>query len=131
MSQILFYQESPYILEFEVKGLPKTTNNLSRMKWQAKHSYARKWKDWVKAVALQRPPKQTLVTARLSFIRLSSKEPDFDGLVSGFKPILDSLVECNILQNDRMSNIGQPTYKWAQAKQGYGRIIIRIEEVIT
>lgn len=128
MSSIIFHNDSPYILEFEIKGLPKSTNSFARVGWQARFAYSRKWKTWVKAVAVQKVPSSPLKTAKLTLTRHSSKEPDFDGLVSCFKCILDALVEVGILENDKQSNIGQPTYLWQKTKMRQGKITIRVEE---
>jgi hypothetical protein len=58
--------------------------------------------------------------------RLSSTEPDFDGLVSGFKVILDSLIKCGVLEDDNPKVIGHPTYAWEKCKKGEGRIRIEV-----
>jgi hypothetical protein len=37
------------------------------------------------------------------------------------KPVLDGLVDSEILIDDNMSVVGSPTYIWAKAKRGQGR----------
>lgn len=70
-----------------------------------------------------------MATARLQLIRHSQTEPDFDGLVSSFKPIIDGLVISGVLENDRSANIGQPDYHWEYAPPKAGKITVRIFEV--
>lgn len=71
--------------------------------------------------------RQPLQTARLTLTRYSTIEPDYDGLVSSFKPIIDGLVEAGFLAGDKRANIGVPDYRWEKAKRGQGRITVRIE----
>ncbi len=116
-------------LEFELKGLPKMANSLLRGKsWRAKHAHAKVWKRAVWAKAWHFKPAQPLSSAVLSLTRMSSVEPDFDGLVSGFKPVIDGLVECGIILSDKMSCIGQPKYFWERVARGGGRIKVKVEE---
>lgn len=75
-----------------------------------------------------RPP-EPLKKARLTLIRRSSARPDTDGLVSGFKHIIDGLVEARVLENDSFEHIGFPDYRWEHAKAGKGHVSIKVEEL--
>jgi hypothetical protein len=118
-----------YRLELKLDGLPKTTNN-SKSNWRARMAEARKWKQLVyyKIDATMRP-NHVLVNAKLTLIRHSSVSPDFDGLVSSFKHIIDGLISAQVIFNDKMENIGQPTYKWEQAPKNRGHVTIIVEEL--
>lgn len=74
-------------------------------------------------------PQLPLKKAKLTLTRHSSYEPDFDGLVSSFKQIIDGLVEAKILENDKRENIDVPCYLWKKALRGHGKITVRIEEI--
>lgn len=90
---------------------------------------ARKWKKAVVAEVSEQKPSRPLLKAKLKLTRHSSSEPDFDGLVSSFKHCIDGLIEAGVILNDKMSNIGQPTYQWTYAPQKEGFIEIYLEEV--
>jgi hypothetical protein len=115
-----------YTLEFEIAGLPKMSNQLLRGHWKVKHAHAKQWKRavWLKAWPFK--PPSPLVSAVLSFTRVSSSEPDFDGLVSGFKHVTDGLVECGIIATDKPSCIGQPSFSWEKGKAGKGKIRVKV-----
>lgn len=86
------------------------------------------WKKYVGQVAVPRPL-SPLKRARLTLIRFSSSEPDYDGLVHGFKPIIDGLKEAGVLIDDKFSNIGASNYQWEKCPPKKGRIIVIVEEV--
>ena len=73
------------------------------------------------------PPKP-YAKARVLYVRYSSVEPDYDGLVSSFKIIQDSLVRCGVVENDRQSNL-QAKYEWRKIGQGHGKIVVNLEEI--
>lgn len=117
------------VIEFEIEGLPKRTNN-ARANWRAKHAEAKKWKARVmKALVCgAKPlPGEPWAKAKLTLIRCSSAEPDFDGLVSSFKHVIDGLIVSGIIQNDKMSNVGIPDYRWEKVSPGKGKIKVRVE----
>ena len=70
-----------------------------------------------------------LSRAKLTLTRYSSVCPDPDGLVSSFKSVLDGLVECGVLENDRFTNIGMPTYAWEKAPKNEGKAKVIVEEI--
>lgn len=113
--------------EFILFGLPKTTNAGNRAHWAVKAKEARTWRlntalAW-KAVA----GTVCFKTAELTLIRCSSSEPDFDGLVSTFKHVIDGLVDAGAFPSDKMSVIGQPKYQWEKTKRGEGCIRVKVE----
>lgn len=115
-------------IEFELPGLPKMSNQLLRGHWRVKHAHAKKWKAAVAyAARLRFKQAEPLDSAVLTLTRVSSVEPDTDGLISGFKHVIDGLVECGVLANDRPSNIGIPHYRWEKCAPGKGKIRVRVE----
>lgn len=121
----------PYRLEFELYGLPKIISNASRNGWRGLWAEKKKWKravfERVSFYAFTRDP---LTSAKLTLTRHSSKEPDFDGLVSSFKAVIDGLKEAGIIADDKMSIIGQPQYRWQKAKMKQGKISVAVEEIL-
>jgi hypothetical protein len=118
-----------YVLEFELVGLPKMANQLLRGHWIVKHRHAAKWKLAVARATHGKRPSEPLAKARLTLTRVSSSEPDTDGLISGFKNVVDGLVECGVLVNDKPSNIGVPDYRWEKGRPGHGKIRVKVEEI--
>lgn len=123
-------------LEFTIEGLPKTTNGNARRHWRALHAEATLWKSRVGAAIESRfevspgvcyPP--GLKKAKLTLTRYSSSEPDWDGLVSSFKHVIDGLVLMNVIIDDRMSVIGQPQYFWVKCPPKKGRIKVEVESI--
>lgn len=74
-------------------------------------------------------PATPLERARLVLTRFSSVAPDPDGLVSGFKHVIDGLVQCGVLSNDRYDNIGMPDYRWQKVPPKAGRIRVEVRGV--
>ncbi len=120
-----------YSFEFEINELPKPINRQQGMHWRQKSQYVKVWHNMVGAKIAGHKPSIPLMKARLTLTRMSSVEPDFDGLVSSFKPVIDGLIVCGVIVNDKMTNIGQPRYSWVKARPGKGGIKVRIEEVET
>ena len=116
------------IIHLQLKGLPKRTNNMAS-NWRARMAEARKWKEAVYVAALQSEWKagKPLINPRLTLIRHSSKECDFDGLVSSFKHVIDGLTKVGMITDDKISVIGVPTYIWRKSKPKQGMIEIFIE----
>ncbi len=117
-----------YTLEFELKGLPRPTNQLM-VHWRVKHSHAKEWKlKVIHHVVLNKlAPSEPLTKAKLTLTRYSATEPDFDGLVSSFKHVQDGLIRAGVIADDKQSVIGQPTYLWEYVKRNAGKIKIKVE----
>lgn len=121
-----------YRLEFELLGLPRMTNASGRKSthWRVLKKESDAWKLRVHQVVKSSRPFVPLKRAKLILTRCSSVCPDSDGLVSGFKHVIDGLVIAGVLENDRYENIGFPTYLWRKVKPGEGKIIVVVEGVI-
>jgi len=120
-----------YTLSIELPGLSRMTNKSGRKSthWRVLKAEADRWKRMVGLVATPKPP-TPLKHAKLTLTRCSSSSPDSDGLVSGFKHIIDGLVLCGVLENDRFENIGMPTYIWRRVPMKKGKMLITVEAII-
>lgn len=116
------------MIQFEIMGLPKTINAAGRWHWALKSKEANYWKKMVFLSVCSQRPIEPLKKAKLTLTRCSSSEPDFDGLVSSFKHVLDGLKEARIILDDKPSNIGSPTYLWEKVSPKAGRIKVKVEE---
>lgn len=121
-----------YYLEFSVYGLPRTTNSLAPTHWSVKGRHAKEWRAAVvyavRACGISKPD-APLAKAKLTLIRISSGKLDYDGLVSTFKPVIDGLVDAEVLVDDDIASIGIPEYKQEKGKQGRGKITVIVEEL--
>lgn len=104
------------------------TNSLGRKHW----THKKRETDLLKRLVYNQCHTHKLINlklhrALLTLTRYSSSEPDFDGLVSGFKHVLDGLVDAGVIVNDKPSVIGSPSYLWRREKPGLGYITVRID----
>lgn len=119
-----------YSLKFTVTGLPKMTNpsGAKSTHWRVVKRERDMWiRLVINAVRFKEPPKP-LKTATLILTRYSSRRPDYDGLVSGFKSTIDALVKSGILENDKHENIGIPLYGWIKTSPKSGHIEVTLRE---
>lgn len=125
-------QNELYRLELSLIGLPKRVNQAPGGSWHSKYAESLKWHKRVMGkmiVERKLPPSKPLTQAHLTLIRYSSVAPDYDGLVHSFKPVIDALRKCLIIQDDNMKVIGRPDYQWKQAKPNEGKIEIIVLEI--
>lgn len=120
-------ETEPYVLEFEISGLPSISANGSHGHWATKAKERKRWHALVAFAIGWRGPRVALNKAKLTLTRHSSSEPDFDGLVVSFKPVIDGLVRAKVIVNDKPSNIGQPQYRWEYSSPRKGFVTVRIE----
>lgn len=115
------------VLEFEINALPRMTNPSGRRNhWAMRAAEARKWKGFVIAELNRLQCEVSLEKATLILTRFSSVSPDPDGLVSGFKHVIDGLVQGRVLKNDKIFNIGMPTYRWEKCSPKKGKIRVEV-----
>ncbi len=119
-----------YRMYFELPGLPPMVNKSNALSWKANMGHRRKWRrmSMLAARAAGIPP-APLNKATVTLTRYSSREPDFDGLVSGMKSLLDGLKDALVIVDDKMSNIGVPTYIWEKCKPGTGKVSVEVREI--
>ena len=80
------------------------------------------------AFVIHRPP-QPLTKAKVTITRHSSRCPDYDGLVSAAKSLLDGLKLAQIIEDDNMNVIGRPEFKWEKCSPKSGHVVITVESV--
>lgn len=105
--------------------LPKSTNGFRDMRhvmWQRQ-----KWQNKIKRHVIW--PGPPMKRAKVTCLRHSSRQQDFDNLVNSFKFLIDAIVKCGILIDDAPEIIGQPDYQWVKANKGEFKIVIHISEV--
>lgn len=118
-----------YELYFEIPALPKPTNRLNSLHWTVKGKLVKEWHEWVRlSVGIKRPT-TPLVRAALTCIRYSSVCPDYDGLVSSFKHVIDGLVVCGVLEDDSMAHIGMPSFLWHKVAPKKGAISVTVMQI--
>ena len=118
-----------YSLHLIIPGLPKPVNQTTGKHWRHRYKNSKAWKETVGYHCLGLEPEMPLLRAKLTLIRRSSRCPDSDGLVSSFKPVIDGLVDAEIIADDTYKIIGMPEYKWEQVKPNDGHIEIIVEEM--
>lgn len=120
------------ILEISIPDLPLMTNNLLRRHYWFVKNEKDKWHALVfNAVDREWYGKKIkpFEKANILFERHSTREPDWDGLVSGFKFVTDGLVKAGVLIDDKPSVILDARYKWHKAKKDRQGIRVFIEEI--
>ena len=121
-------KKGSYCLEIEVRELPKLPNQLLGQKWFIRSRHASRWKALIGTQVMGLIPEQPLAKAKLTLTRISSREPDYDGLVGSFKAVIDALVDCRVLSGDTMKIIGKPTYDWIKGSPKQGMIRVKVEQ---
>lgn len=122
---------SRWFTEITIPGLPKMANpsGAKSTHWRYAHQESQKWKSLVAVATAGKRPKEPLKRFRLSMTRYSSVEPDYDGLVRGFKHVVDGLKACGIIEDDKLSNsCGAWQCYWTKCKPKEGKIHIFVVE---
>ena len=117
-----------FVLEFEINELPKMTNGGNK-NWRATHYERQKWKNAVASICLMRRPEVPLKKAKLTLTRFSSVCPDYDNMAISFKGVCDGLVLGRVIEDDKMTVIGMPDFKWEKVSPGEGKIKVRVEGI--
>ncbi len=121
-------QGNLYRLEFSIPGIPKT-HNAHREKGQwARYKHDNEWKDLVGYMVNGKKPPKSLSKFTLTLIRHSSAEPDYDGLVSTFKAVVDGLKLHGVIVDDKLKNTGPWDCRWEKAKPKFGYIEVIVQE---
>lgn len=120
-----------YNLEFEIPGLPKMANpsGAKSTHWRYIKAERDRWLGFVMSAIGKSKPAEPLARVRLILTRFSSVEPDYDGLVRGFKDTVDGLKNAGVIANDRLRNTGQWDCRWEKCKPRQGKIRVHVREV--
>lgn len=114
-----------YCLEIFIGELPRTPNG-SHGHWRVKAAATKLWRTRVEGLARPFKPESPLSLAKVTCTRFSSHEPDFDNLVSSFKPLVDGLKAAGVIVDDKSAHL-EREYLWQKASPRHGRITIRVE----
>lgn len=118
-----------YTLNFTILDLPKPVNRTGRLHWAVKNKITKEWHQRVRIeVETLGAPSTPLKKAFVMCERHSAVCPDYDGLVSSFKHVIDGLVVTGVLEDDSMKHIGMPEFKWFKTKRGEGYIRVCVVE---
>lgn len=117
-----------YILELDIKVLPRLPNQLLGSHWRTRAGHANKWQTIIFKETAHCRPNEPLKRAKLTCVRKSTRRPDFDGLVGSFKAVIDSLVKAGVLLDDTHEVIGVPHYDHEKVGANRGGIFVRVEE---
>ena len=93
------------------------------------HKEAKKWQTDVALCVGNRKPPKPLERYKLTLVRYSATEPDFDGICRGFKSVVDGLKLAGVIADDKISNSGSWNVAWVKTAPRQGRISVRVEEV--
>lgn len=117
-----------YVLQLELPGLPKGLNGSHGHFHKA--ARARKtWRNAAARVAYYRRPEKPLEAVKLTCIRYTASEMDYDNLVASFKPIIDGLRDAGVISNDNKKVIEAQEYRCEKAPRKKGFIVVRVESL--
>lgn len=122
--------EKPFKLHLVLCGTPKATNELLGKNYFITNANATKWKKEVYLTVQNKRPLIPLEKFNLYLIRYNYRTLDFDGLVAGYKPVIDGLIHARVIKNDGWNN----TKHWYcdqvfRKKQDGSLIEIFVEEI--
>lgn len=119
-----------YVLEFTIQELPRMYNVKSRgsTHWRHTHKEKNKWLALVYQAIGGKGPAKPLEKYQLTLTRRSSSECDYDGLVIGFKRVVDALRNYGVIRDDRISNSGPWICTWERCKPHQGHIYVKVED---
>jgi hypothetical protein len=115
--------------QITIPELPKTINAIGRKHWAIKVKEARRWKNLVHLALGSQKPEKPLRRAVIACRRYSAKCPDYDGLVSSFKHVIDGLVTSGVIEDDSFKHIGMPYFSWLYAPKKKGFIVVEVLEI--
>ena len=120
-------------ITFTLAGLPKSPNG-SHGSWKAaagiRKSWRRKSAGTAMTLAMAMKIKKPFEAVRITCIRRSSREMDFDNLVASFKPIIDGITDAGIIRDDKNSVVRERIFRWEPAPNARGHIQITVEEIL-
>jgi hypothetical protein len=122
--RVMSEAEKP-VLSFTIHELPKLPNRMLGSHWRTRSSHAKKWHKLVAQWLVGSQP--NLAKARIKLVRRSPRSCDYDGLVGSFKPLLDALVKCGVIQDDTMEHI-DCEYRWEKCAGKHQHVFVSVYE---
>lgn len=98
-----------YSLSFELDKLPPSLNVFMRWHYRKRSAEFKK----IKLECQRRitKPESPLASYHITFTRFTTRALDIDNLVASFKPVLDALVNCGVIQDDKWCTTENLSYK--------------------
>jgi hypothetical protein len=120
-----------YRLEIEIPGLPKIESNGAHGNYFAKNGNRTKWRQAVYARAWPLRPPTPLTLAKLTCIRCSSTDSDYDNLAGSFKSLVDGLKAAGIIVDDGPNVLPHRyrVYDHEYAPRGKGKVRMIVEQI--
>lgn len=118
-----------YRTSFFIDDVPLLPNVTRGMHWAAKARDTKKWHQLVGAALAGKKPVRPLKCATLTLVRYSSVRPDDDNLTASFKPVIDALTVCGVIEDDNPEVLKKVVYLWEFAKPKTAKTFVRVEEL--
>ena len=116
-----------YRLDIEMDGVTPLNSADANNRWKRKKARDL-WFVKVRVAIGRDLPHEPLEHALVTITRCSSVPPDADNMYHGIKFLLDSLVACGIIADDKRDVIGMPVVKWRKAKPRQSKTLISVRE---
>lgn len=118
-----------YTLQITTDQIPRTPNALGKAGMWYTQNERKKWRKIIDALTLGRRPPSPLKKAKATYIRCTSRQPDYDNMVSANKFVQDALVFNKIIIDDKPGTL-EATYSWQKVKPKEGKLIIIVEGLV-
>jgi hypothetical protein len=123
-------QTNRFHFEVQIFELPEMRANgrLARAHWALIHKHTTKWRMAVQMELIAQGAARVGPWSRVAIecTRASVREPDFDNLVSSFKPLIDGIVDSGLIEDDNSKVIVAREYLWTPAPRGKGWVKVVI-----
>ncbi|GAB4052500.1 hypothetical protein [Spirosoma litoris] len=106
--------------------LPEPTLSLNVLRKLSKHEY-KALRDRYFYIFKGQPHCLHPGPVKLTLVRMSVGELDYDNLVGGAKPAIDALVNAGIIRGDKLKDIAERAYEQAKVKAGQQSTVFIIE----
>lgn len=116
------------MISFELPGLPKRFNEGPGASWRSRYAESKRWLKWVGMATMGKRPNKPYPKSIVTLIRVSSVEPDYDGLVHSFKPVVDALKRVGIIEDDSPKHVRR-IYLHEKCAPKLGKVRVIIEPV--
>lgn len=121
----------PYRLRLELPLLPKSLNKKLASNYWARNKENKAWDSLIHVSAGHLRPRSPLKKARVKLVRHFYRSLDFDNLIGSMKPVVDSLVSCGILSDDKWDVVGcWEVDQVFRAKDKGPMLLIEVTEVL-
>lgn len=99
-------EKIPYLLELNLRFIPRRLNEVLRQHHMKRHSEISEIYRLIHLSTVGKRPNSPLEKCSITIIRHSSRSLDWDNCVSSYKPIIDGLVKIKIIMDDTWETTG-------------------------